>query len=100
MLLSVILKFTNELLLLSTVVCYCSIGYRSSDVARELASHVNPVIEGGVFNMEGGVFEWVMQGRPVVCEDRETKEVVQINTVHPYSTFWGKLLPSHLRANL
>ena len=45
-----------------------------------------------IYNLEGGIFQWA-------CEEREIVNRVgeKVNTVHPYSSVWGKLLPAQLR---
>lgn len=70
------------------VVAYCSVGYRSAALVRELHSrgHTNAV------NLEGSLFRWVGEGRPVY---RGTTPVLE---VHPYDESWGALLPAHLWA--
>ena len=65
----------------STVVLYCSIGYRSEKVAEELR-------ERGftkVYNLYGSIFEWVNQGLPVVDTTGE-----QTRKVHTYNAKWGR----------
>ena len=79
-----------------TVVCYCSVGYRSSDVGQRLQREAR---EQGVtlklYNMEGGIFQWACDGREMVDQSQQRTEVV-----HPYSSFWGNLLPSKLKSPL
>ena len=73
-------------------------GYRSSDVAQKLYQSAKERGEGDgleVFNLEGGLFQWACEGREMVDQAEETASVV-----HPYNSFWGKLLPSKLRASL
>ena len=68
------------------IVVYCSVGYRSTALAREL-------MRSGytqVANLEGSIFEWANKGFPVY---RGT-EVVSI--VHPYDASWGRLLDRRL----
>jgi rhodanese-related sulfurtransferase len=70
------------------VVVYCSVGWRSSVLARQL-------MQSGythVFNLEGSIFEWANAGLPVY---KDGHVVVQ---VHPYNARWGTLLFSKLRA--
>lgn len=69
-----------------SIVTYCSVGYRSSATAERLqaAGYTH------VANLEGSIFEWANQGRPVYCHG----EVVQ--QVHPYSALWGHLLDREL----
>ena len=71
-----------------SIVVYCSVGYRSSALAAKLqeAGFTN------VLNLEGSIFEWANEGRPVF---RGTN---QVHEVHPYSRKWGQLLDPKLRA--
>lgn len=69
------------------VVVYCSVGYRSARVADRLAA----VGVRDVRNLEGSIFRWANEGRPVVRDG----ELVQ--TVHPYDGTWGRLLHRDLR---
>lgn len=72
-----------------TVVVYCSVGYRSSECATRL-------LDAGftdVANLDGSIFQWANEGRPVVRDG----EVVQ--AVHPYDRAWGRLLRPELRAS-
>ena len=48
-----------------------------------------------VYNLQGGIFQWAMEGRHIVDKEGERTSVV-----HPYSAVWGKLLPGRLRATL
>lgn len=62
-----------------TLVVYCSVGYRSEKIAERLQ-------ELGfkkVYNLYGGLFEWVNQGHPVQRNGQETEEV------HAYKRSWG-----------
>lgn len=70
------------------IVTYCSVGYRSSALTARLqeAGYTN------VINLEGSIFAWANQGRPVY----RSGEVVQ--HVHPYNRRWGLLLKPALRA--
>ena len=74
-----------------SVVCYCSVGYRSSMVADKLKQYLRSQGKKDVmvYNLEGGVFQWAIEGRELTGEHKEH--------VHPYSSFWGKLLPANLR---
>ena len=68
--------------LASTVVIYCSVGYRSSRLAEKLRARG---IEN-VFNLEGSLFRWANEGRPLY---RGEERVYQ---AHPYDEEWGQLL--------
>lgn len=69
------------------VVAYCSVGWRSARLARRLAAAGVRVV-----NLEGSIFEWVAQGRPVV-DDRG----LPVRAVHPFSRSWAWLVDPPLR---
>lgn len=72
------------------IVVYCSVGYRSSGYAARLA-------EAGfadVANLEGSIFRWANEGRPL--ENASGSSNVK---VHPYDDRWGQLLDPSVRAN-
>ena len=67
------------------VVVYCSVGYRSEKISEKL-------LEAGfktVYNLYGGIFEWVNTGLPVVDGAGEPTE-----QVHAYNRTWGLFLDS------
>lgn len=66
----------------ATLVLYCSVGYRSARLAEKLqaAGYQH------VFNLEGSIFEWHNQGRPLVAGQQPVEQV------HPYNRLWGLLL--------
>lgn len=68
------------------VVVYCSVGWRSSELATRLQ-------EAGctnVFNLEGSAFAWASEDRPLVSTNGPTR------MVHPYNETFGRLLrPEH-----
>ena len=66
----------------STVVIYCSVGYRSSRLATELRQRGFD----NVFNLEGSLFQWANEGRPLYRGDERVHEA------HPYDEEWGQLL--------
>ena len=68
------------------IVVYCSVGYRSSALGRELlrSGHTQ------VANLKGSIFEWANKGFPVY---RGTEPA---SVVHPYDTSWGTLLDRKL----
>jgi len=70
------------------VVVYCSIGYRSAAVIEDL-EHAG--IQN-VYNLEGGLFDWANQDRPVYRGEERVEEV------HPYNRLWGLLLRKDRRA--
>lgn len=65
------------------VVVYCTVGYRSERVGERLKK----LGFKHVYNLYGGIFEWVNQGNPVV--DAAGKPTTQ---VHAYSEDWGQWL--------
>lgn len=65
----------------TTIVVYCSVGYRSERIAEKLK-------EAGfekVYNLYGGIFEWVNRGFPLY--DRSEKST---RRVHTYNKRWSK----------
>jgi rhodanese-related sulfurtransferase len=70
------------------VVVYCSVGYRSGYLARDLAAKD----VANVRNLEGSIFEWANTGHPVY---RGTERV---EVVHPYDKKWGRFLRRDLWA--
>lgn len=70
------------------IVTYCAVGYRSGEMADRLraAGFAN------VHNLEGSIFQWANEHRPLVHGDE------RVSTVHPYNTFWGRLLNDDVRA--
>jgi len=65
----------------TTVVVYCSIGYRSEKIGEQL-------LEAGfkkVYNLYGSLFEWANQGYPMVDQAGEPT-----NTVHTYNKQWSR----------
>ena len=72
------------------IVTYCAVGYRSGTMATKLR-------EAGftsVRNLEGSIFQWANEHRPLVREDKA------VTTVHPYIGLWGRLLTDDVRAPL
>ena len=66
----------------SELVLYCSVGWRSSDMAER----VSGLVDVPVHNLEGSIFAWANSGRPVVRDGAVVQEV------HPYDENWGRLL--------
>ena len=64
------------------IVVYCSVGYRSCQVVRELQS----IGYQKVFNLSGSIFQWVNENRLVYQENQP------VDRVHPYHKFWQYLL--------
>ena len=69
------------------IVVYCSVGLRSARLARALQARGFT----NVYNLEGSIFQWANEGRPVYRDGRE------VQRVHPYDEHWGALLDARLR---
>ena len=77
------------------IVVYCSIGYRSADVA-------NSLVKAGfscVFNLSGGIFQWVNEERPIF-QRKQLQNSRLVKSVHPYNKLWGNLLKPEYRNSL
>ena len=71
------------------VVFYCSVGYRSSQLAERAARSGWT----NTYNLEGSIFEWANNGHPVEAEGKP------VRVVHPYNDTFGKLLKPELLPN-
>jgi rhodanese-related sulfurtransferase len=67
----------------STIVVYCAVGNRAERIGEKLlkAGYKN------VYNLYGGIFEWINQGNPVY-----TSDMVQTSEIHGYNKHWGNWL--------
>ncbi len=72
------------------VVLYCSVGFRSS----RLASVLRQKGLSGVSNLEGSIFVWANEGRPLL------RGTDRVHTVHPYGNRWAGLLKAGLALRL
>lgn len=72
------------------IVTYCAVGYRSAELATRLRAAGFTHVQ----NLEGSIFQWANEHRPLV-RDRE-----RVTRVHPYSQLWGRLLADDARAPL
>lgn len=64
------------------IVVYCSVGYRSAAIARQLQS----LGYQNVFNLSGSIFQWFNENRVVYQQGQP------VDRVHPYQKFWQFLL--------
>jgi len=66
----------------AAAVLYCSVGFRSSRLAEQLGR------EGitGVANLEGSIFQWANEARPLY------QGQTPVQQVHPYGKRWAGLL--------
>jgi len=69
------------------ITVYSSVGYRSGRVTHWLAGQGYTDVR----NLEGGIFLWANENRPLVRQGAPTTEV------HPYQPRWGLLLDSSHR---
>lgn len=72
------------------IVTYCSVGYRSSDFGEKM-------LQAGfknVRNLDGSIFAWANENRPLVHDGEPTSQV------HPFNPAWGTLLDKSHRANV
>ncbi|MCP4441357.1 MAG: rhodanese-like domain-containing protein [Aureispira sp.] len=72
----------------AVVVVYCSIGYRSEKVGERLKANGYKY----VYNLYGGIFEWVNAGFRVVDSKKQTTK-----KVHTYNKEWSKWLEAGTR---
>jgi rhodanese-related sulfurtransferase len=71
------------------IVVYCSVGYRSARVARWLGRQGFT----NVRHLEGSLFAWANEGRPMLSDAGPARQV------HPYNEFWGRLLEPEVRSD-
>lgn len=71
------------------IVLYCSVGYRSAQLADKLRRRGY----SKVFNLEGAIFQWANEGRPVYSDSG------RVYRVHPYDRRWGRLLDEKYRTH-
>ncbi len=72
----------------ATIVAYCSVGYRSAGLVAALAARGRTQ----VYNLEGSIFRWANENRPLYRGDRPVRQV------HPFDESWGALLQADRRA--
>ena len=82
----------SDLERMTPIVVYCSVGYRSSKIAEALSA----AGFSNVSNLEGSIFAWANEGRPIV-QNAGTAADSAAARVHPYDRIWGKLLKKELR---
>lgn len=70
-----------------TVIFYCSVGLRSSIFANKSHKALTEIGSGPIYNLEGGIFKWHNEHKPLVEPDRNPTSYI-----HPYNYFWGRLV--------
>jgi rhodanese-related sulfurtransferase len=63
-----------------TIVVYCSIGYRSEKIGEKLQEQGYD----NVYNLYGGVFKWMNDGKPIYNDGKET------DRIHTYNKKWSQ----------
>ena len=71
------------------LVLYCSVGYRSASLVQQLQD----LGLDNVYNLQGALFAWANNGKPLVNENGSTANV------HPYDSYWGKLLNADVQTS-
>jgi len=69
------------------IIVYCSIGVRSEIIGKKLMSHGYT----NVYNLYGGLFEWVNKGGDIYKKGQTTQKV------HAYSKKWGRYLTKGIK---
>ena len=72
------------------IVTYCAVGYRSAELATRLRAAGFTHVQ----NLDGSIFQWANEHRPLV------KDGEPASRVHPYNQFWGRLLSDDVRGSL
>lgn len=65
---------------------YCAVGVRSSTLAARLKEYLIAWGSSGVYNLQGGIFRWHNEERPLVNQGGETA------WVHGFNDHWGQLI--------
>jgi len=73
------------------IVVYCSVGYRSAELATQIQDA--KITHIPIQNLLGSIFSWSNEGRRLV-KDNETPTT----KVHPYNKKWSRLLKLEHRA--
>lgn len=71
-------------------VLYSAVGIRALDYAEKLIQ----AGFSGVYHLEGGIFQWAREGRPIYRDNEKTDKV------HPHNEAEGRYLPKEIRAEI
>lgn len=72
----------------TTIVAYCSVGFRSARLVAALRERGL----ADVHNLNGSIFRWANEDRPLFRGD------IPVREVHPFDEAWGVLLQADRRA--
>ena len=66
-----------------TIIVYCSVGRRSTALAARAKSHLLAKGATNIVNLEGGIFDWHNEQRPLTSASGST------DYIHPYNEYWS-----------
>lgn len=75
------------------IVCYCTVGYRSSMTAQLLSDYLccetnqNFITSSMIYNLQGGLVKWASEKRWMIDQYNKPS-----SKMHPYNEVWAKLL--------
>jgi sterol desaturase/sphingolipid hydroxylase (fatty acid hydroxylase superfamily)/rhodanese-related sulfurtransferase len=81
-----ILRVTGPNLKNQSIIMYCSVGVRSTQLADRLHDALKAKGAGRIANLSQGIFGWHNAKRPLIQGTRATPYV------HPYDALWGQLV--------
>ena len=67
-----------------TIIVYCSVGRRSSALAARAKAHLLAKGAADIVNLEGGIFAWHNEKRPLTSASGST------DYIHPYNEYWSR----------
>ncbi len=69
-----------------TVIFYCAVGVRSSQLAEDVQAALKERGAKAVYNLDGGIFAWHNESRTLVNANGKTE------FMHPFDAYWGQLV--------
>ena len=66
-----------------TIIVYCSVGRRSTALAARAQTHLLAKGASDIVNLEGGIFGWHNEQRPLTSASGST------DYIHPYNEYWS-----------
>ena len=67
-----------------TIIVYCSVGRRSTALAARAKAHLLATGAADIVNLEGGIFAWHNEKRPLTSASGST------DYIHPYNEYWSR----------